>query len=154
MCGIAGFVGGDLRGADAVLTAMADAILHRGPDSSGIWIDSAGGCGLAHRRLAILDLSQAGHQPMRSDSGRFMMVFNGEIYNHQEMREALGNRVWRGHSDTETLLAGFEAWGIESTLKKTVGMFAIALWIPSNECCIWLAIESGKSRCTTVGRAM
>jgi asparagine synthase (glutamine-hydrolysing) len=128
MCGIAGFVGGDLRGADAVLTAMADAILHRGPDSSGIWIDSAGGCGLAHRRLAILDLSQAGHQPMRSDSGRFMMVFNGEIYNHQEMREALGNRVWRGHSDTETLLAGFEAWGIESTLKKTVGMFAIALW--------------------------
>jgi asparagine synthase (glutamine-hydrolysing) len=128
MCGIAGFVGGDLRGADAVLTAMADAILHRGPDSSGIWIDKVGGCGLAHRRLAILDLSQAGHQPMRSDSGRFMIVFNGEIYNHQEMRESLGNRVWRGHSDTETLLAGFEAWGIESTLKKTVGMFAIALW--------------------------
>ena len=128
MCGIAGFVGGDLRGAEAVLTAMADAILHRGPDSNGIWIDKAGGCGLAHRRLAILDLSQAGHQPMRSDSGRFMIVFNGEIYNHQEMREALGDRVWRGHSDTETLLAGFEAWGIESTLKKTVGMFAIALW--------------------------
>jgi asparagine synthase (glutamine-hydrolysing) len=128
MCGIAGFVGGDLRGAEAVLTSMADAILHRGPDSSGIWIDHAGGCGLAHRRLAILDLSQAGHQPMRSDSGRFMVVFNGEIYNHQEMRKALGNRVWRGHSDTETLLAGFEAWGIEATLKKTVGMFAIALW--------------------------
>jgi asparagine synthase (glutamine-hydrolysing) len=128
MCGIAGIIGSNIRDVEAILRDMADAISHRGPDSSGIWLDDAGGCGLAHRRLAILDLSPAGHQPMASDSGRYELVFNGEIYNHRTIREELTDRAWRGHSDTETLLAGFECWGVESTLRRCVGMFAIALW--------------------------
>jgi asparagine synthase (glutamine-hydrolysing) len=107
---------------------MADAITHRGPDDSGVWMDEAAGVALAHRRLSILDLSPAGHQPMLSASGRYVIAFNGEIYNHLELREALTGIAWRGHSDTETLLAAFERWGIETTLKKSVGMFAIALW--------------------------
>jgi len=83
---------------------------------------------LGHRRLAIVDLSGAGHQPMRSASGCYELVFNGEIYNHLALREELAWPDWRGHSDTETLLAGFEVWGVEATLQKAVGMFAIALW--------------------------
>jgi asparagine synthase (glutamine-hydrolysing) len=111
---------------------MADRIAHRGPDDAGVWVDESASIALAHRRLSILDLSPAGHQPMQSACGRFVLAFNGEIYNHLELRgllrSARNDGVWRGHSDTETLLAGFEAWGIEATLKKTVGMFAIALW--------------------------
>ncbi len=128
MCGLAGFVGGDLRDAQAIAGAMADAIAHRGPDSSGVWVDREGGVALSHRRLAIVDLSAAGHQPMLSDGGRYAMVFNGEVYNHLSLRHDLGERAWRSHSDTETLLAGFETWGIEATLTRAVGMFAIALW--------------------------
>ena len=107
---------------------MALAIKHRGPDDSGAWADAQAGVALGHRRLAILDLSAAGHQPMQSEGGRYVMAFNGEIYNHLALRAELEGTAWRGHSDTETLLAGFEAWGVEATLKKTVGMFAIALW--------------------------
>jgi asparagine synthase (glutamine-hydrolysing) len=109
---------------------MGAAIAHRGPDSSGTWMDEEAGVGLVHRRLSILDLSPAGHQPMVSPSGRYVLVFNGEIYNHQDLRAELncGMESWRGHSDTETLLASFEIWGMEATLKKTVGMFALALW--------------------------
>jgi asparagine synthase (glutamine-hydrolysing) len=118
---------------------MTDMLIHRGPDDSGSWIDEPVGVALGHRRLSILDLSPAGHQPMISISGRYVIVFNGEVYNHLDLRRELekippgsplsrGGMVWRGHSDTETLLAGFETWGIEATLKKTVGMFAIALW--------------------------
>jgi asparagine synthase (glutamine-hydrolysing) len=107
---------------------MALRLAHRGPDGSGVWADEAGAIALAHRRLAIVDLSEAGHQPMRSSSGRYELVFNGEIYNHLTLRQELPGRDWRGHSDTETLLAGFDAWGIEATLGKAVGMFAIALW--------------------------
>ncbi len=119
---------------------MTDAISHRGPDSDGHWVDADAGFALGHRRLSILDLSPAGHQPMMSASGRFVIAFNGEIYNHLELRGLLEREDcraslamgvtwgWRGHSDTETLLAGIEAWGLEATLKKSIGMFAIALW--------------------------
>ncbi len=129
MCGIAGFL--TLIKTDnpfAIATRMADAIVHRGPDDAGAWVDEAAGVALAHRRLSVLDLSPAGHQPMVSASGRYVIAFNGEIYNHLDLRRQLGDRAWRGHSDTETLLAGFEIWGIEQTLQRAVGMFAIALW--------------------------
>lgn len=130
MCGITGFWQPNKffkETAIAVAKRMADSIIRRGPDDEGIWIDEPACIALAHRRLSILELSSAGHQPMISASGRYVIVFNGEIYNHLEMRKGLIQH-WRGHSDTETLLAGFEAWGIEGTLKRTVGMFAIALW--------------------------
>lgn len=135
MCGLTGFFqASDISNAHTIALKMAECIAHRGPDDAGVWVDEAAGVALAHRRLSIVDLSPAGHQPMLSDSGRYLIVFNGEIYNHLALRKELevGSRIediaWRGHSDTETLLAGFEAWGIEATLKKTVGMFAIALW--------------------------
>ena len=111
---------------------MALAIQHRGPDDAGVWASVQTGIALGHRRLSIIDLSPAGHQPMQSASGRFVVAFNGEIYNHLELRAELQSTAtvpaWRGHSDTETLLAAFEQWGVEATLQKTVGMFAIALW--------------------------
>lgn len=134
MCGLTGFFspnglsGNDLQ---ALALTMANAMVHRGPDDGGVWADNNVGIALGHRRLAIVDLSPAGHQPMHSSCGRYVMVFNGEIYNHLELREALSARQpvqWRGHSDTETLLSGFVTWGIEETLKRSVGMFAIALW--------------------------
>ncbi len=135
MCGLTGFwqPGNLPKGAAcSIAQKMADSIMRRGPDDSGVWMDEGAGVVLAHRRLSILELSKAGHQPMISASGRFAIVFNGEIYNHIETRRELADLGlavnWRGHSDTETLLAGFEAWGIEKTLKRTVGMFAIALW--------------------------
>lgn len=132
MCGIAGFLSPAPLGreAAAIATAMADRIAHRGPDASDVWIDERAGVALAHRRLSVLDLSSAGAQPMFSASGRFVLTFNGEIYNHLDIREGLGGAAtaWRGHSDTETLLAAIEAWGIERALKACVGMFAFALW--------------------------
>ncbi|MDZ4326219.1 MAG: hypothetical protein U1A73_14585 [Pseudomonas sp.] len=119
-------------GLEAVATRMAQAITHRGPDDAGAWADASCGVAFGHRRLSIVDLSPAGHQPMVSGGGRYVIAFNGEIYNHLSLRDELqavgAAPAWRGHSDTETLLAGFEAWGIETTLQKTVGMFAIALW--------------------------
>ncbi len=131
MCGIAGALGSG-RGGEGTLRTMIRCVRHRGPDGSGVWRDESSGVGLAHARLAILDLSDAGTQPMTSVSGRFVIVFNGEIYNHLELRADLARAgaapVWRGHSDTETLLAGFEAWGVCDTLQRTVGMFAIGLW--------------------------
>ncbi|MCS5704713.1 asparagine synthase (glutamine-hydrolyzing) [Synechococcus sp. FGCU-3] len=113
--------------------AMADAITHRGPDDAGVWTDPPAGVALAHRRLAILDLTPAGHQPMLSASGRYVIAFNGEIYNHLAIRRELEQagllqQPWRGHSDTETLLAAIEAWGLEATLQRCAGMFALALW--------------------------
>lgn len=131
MCGFAGEVGG--AGVDEErLHRMAAALHHRGPDDRGVWCNAEAGIGLAHARLSILDLSPAGHQPMPSACGRFVIAFNGEIYNHRSLRielERIGHAPsWRGHSDTETLLAGFDAWGIEATVKKAVGMFAFAVW--------------------------
>ena len=129
MCGIAGFI---TMGAEADLRQqvrrMADALEHRGPDDSGEWVDSETGVALGHRRLSIIDLSPAGHQPMQSASGRYIFIFNGEIYNHLALRKELEGISWRGHSDTETLLVAFEQWGIEAALQKSVGMFAFALW--------------------------
>jgi asparagine synthase (glutamine-hydrolysing) len=131
MCGIAGFLSphGE-RSEDAAETAraMADALRHRGPDARGEWSDGDAGVALAHRRLAVLDLSPAGQQPMESHSGRFVIVYNGEIYNHLELRRELGRLPWRGHSDTETLLAAIERWGLPATLIRTVGMFAFGVW--------------------------
>jgi asparagine synthase (glutamine-hydrolysing) len=111
---------------------MGNMIINRGPDDAGVWVDEAAGVTLAHRRLAVLDLTSAGHQPMHSSCGRYVLVFNGEIYNHLDMRRLLEDSgeapVWRGHADTETLLACFSAWGVEQTLLATLGMFALALW--------------------------
>jgi asparagine synthase (glutamine-hydrolysing) len=134
MCGIAGYLTNNVVSySEEVVTRMALAISHRGPDDAGVWVDESAGIALGHRRLSILDLSVAGHQPMNSARDQFVLAFNGEIYNHLELRSELAEnsapfRDWVGRSDTETLLAGFEAWGVEATLKKTVGMFAIALW--------------------------
>lgn len=133
MCGFAGvLIVPGCHDLEVMVTRMADALTHRGPDDSGAWMNAQAGIALGHRRLSIVDLSAAGHQPMVSAGGRYVLAFNGEIYNHLEMRAELDAgadaREWRGHSDTETLLAGFEQWGVETTLKKAVGMFAIALW--------------------------
>ncbi|MBJ6978100.1 asparagine synthase (glutamine-hydrolyzing) [Luteimonas sp. MC1895] len=134
MCGLTGFWAkdGDVADAGAIALAMADPLRHRGPNDGGVWVDADAGFALAHRRLSILDLSPAGRQPMLSPSGRWVLAYNGEVYNHLELRRQLEGEsrapAWRGHSDTETLLACIEAWGLERTLQASVGMFAIALW--------------------------
>lgn len=145
MCGLTGFwEPGRCQHDEAAVTVrhMADALVHRGPDDAGVWVDTAAGLALGHRRLAVVDLSPAGHQPMVSASGRYAIVFNGEIYNHNELRRDLETTdhspAWRGHSDTETLLAAVEVWGLEQTLARSVGMFALALW-DSQERQLWLA---------------
>lgn len=132
MCGFTGFLNrSGFAGSEDVLRRMADTIIHRGPDSEGYWTDGEAGIALAHRRLAIVDLSAAGHQPMHSHDGRFVLSYNGEIYNHLDLRRELdanGSVAWRGHSDTETLLEGFSRWGVAATLERANGMFALALW--------------------------
>jgi asparagine synthase (glutamine-hydrolysing) len=131
MCGFAGVLG-NAKVSGELLRSMAFVIQHRGPNHQGVWYDTAEGIGMSHARLSILDLSSAGHQPMLSASGRYVIVFNGEIYNHSSLRADMEKGChapdWLGHSDTETLLAGFDVWGIEATIKKTVGMFAFAVW--------------------------
>ena len=135
MCGFVGIFScksEPYKHAEVVVSKMAERIIHRGPDDSGVWVDAEEGISLAHRRLSIIDLSATGHQPMHSACGRYVLVFNGEIYNHLALRTELQNAgsatLWRGHSDTETLLAGFAVWGVVDTLKRAVGMFAFALW--------------------------
>ena len=171
MCGFAGFLDRSETTRAETLTEvtgrMIDTLVHRGPDDGGVWVDPLACVALGHRRLSILDLSAAGHQPMLSRSGRYVVAFNGEIYNHLELRRELdsdpqsvdhplfdrqpvlaaegtssypnphpspllegegANSGWRGHSDTETLLAAVEAWGVGEALKRFVGMFAFALW--------------------------
>jgi asparagine synthase (glutamine-hydrolysing) len=128
MCGFVGFLAAyPNRIGSGVLRHMSDFITHRGPDDHGYWFDVMCGIGLAHRRLSILDLSPAGSQPMTSSTGRYVIAFNGEVYNHTALRAQL-NCVWRSHSDTETLLAGFDVWGIQATVAQCIGMFAFAVW--------------------------
>ena len=136
MCGLAGFitVPNDFGQSGGAGTAarMCAALRHRGPDEEGLWSDPAAGIALAHRRLSILDLTDAGRQPMASASGRYVIAYNGEIYNHGELRAELEKAgrapAWRGHSDTESLLAAVDAWGLGGALERSAGMFAFALW--------------------------
>lgn len=136
MCGLTGFFAASgfeaSQSAATALRKMTNNIMSRGPDSDGHWLDVNGRIALGHRRLAIVDLSPAGHQPMLSANGQLVLAYNGEIYNHVELRHALEQSglapAWRGHSDTETLLAGFSAWGVQATLERCIGMFAFAVW--------------------------
>jgi len=135
MCGIAGFLDTSGQRSDLSLLEIAQrmshALAHRGPDDEGHWADPAAGIALGFRRLSIIDVSPTGHQPMVSASGRFVVVFNGEIYNYGELRAELlrnfGSQL-RGTSDTEVMLLGFDSWGVEQTLRRLNGMFAIAVW--------------------------
>ena len=130
MCGLVGILG-KAPSPQPLLEAMNTSIAHRGPDDSGIWRDDAAGLALVHRRLSIVDLSPLGHQPMASNDGRWVIAYNGEIYNHAALRARLdGERAtaWRGHSDTEILVECIAAWGLAETLRRAVGMFAISLW--------------------------
>lgn len=133
MCGFAGFLqtpGATTEQLTASVEKMIDCIVHRGPDDGGTWVDAAGGVALGFRRLAIIDLSALGHQPMQSADGRYTISFNGEVYNFAEMRAELEQRGarFRGHSDTEVMLAAICEWGLDASLKRFVGMFGFALW--------------------------
>jgi asparagine synthase (glutamine-hydrolysing) len=135
MCGIVGFLGMATGGGETALTAliqkMSACLSHRGPDDSGVWTDEGVGLALGHRRLSILDLSPTGHQPMVSRCGRYILTFNGEIYNYLDIREEIeagGSVQWRGHSDTEVILAAIAQWGIAPSLERMTGMFACAAW--------------------------
>lgn len=134
MCGIVGVLGYSAGRPDLErsVSVMAESLVHRGPDDGGVWHDPSAGIALAHRRLSVLDLTPSGAQPMHSESHRYVIAFNGEIYNHLDLRRELeisgAAPSWRGHSDTETLLAALGAWGIEAALKRCVGMFSFALW--------------------------
>src|SRR5215210_426216 len=134
MCGITGFRNTTQSQStdemQANIRRMSDTLLHRGPDDEGSFVDASAGVALGFRRLSIIDLTPEGHQPMTSKDGRLVLIFNGEIYNFRELRrelEALGHR-WRGHSDTEVMLAAFTEWGFERAVKSFNGMFALALW--------------------------
>ncbi len=144
MCGIAGFFSSsrqvsrnDLENA---VRRMCDRLQHRGPDDAGTWVDADAGIALGHRRLSILDLSPAGHQPMQSAGGRYVVVFNGEIYNFNRLRKELEDlgHAFGGHSDTEIMLAAIVQWGVEAAVKRFVGMFAFGLW-DRQERVLWLA---------------
>lgn len=131
MCGIAGiysFSGQPDEGMARTVRAMSDTLHHRGPDDSGIWVDADSGIALGHRRLSILDLSPLGRQPMHSQCGRYVVTYNGEVYNHLELRKELDGFSFKSTSDTETILAAISAWGLKEAVSRFVGMFAIGLW--------------------------
>ena len=133
MCGITGFFLSENNQIDNMVNiaqSMGDKIIHRGPDDCGVWVDDQLGIALTHRRLSILDLSPEGHQPMSTVSGRYVLSYNGEVYNFAGLRKQLVELgfVFRGNSDTEVILAAIDAWGLELALKQFVGMFAFALW--------------------------
>ena len=139
MCGIAGFVELKRRsGPDelrAAVSRMANSLSHRGPDDQGVWTDPQAGVALGHTRLAIIDLSAAGAQPMVSSCGRFVLSYNGEVYNAPELRAELqaAGRPFRGHSDTEVMVEGFAVWGVRATIERLIGMFAFAVWDRSSQ---------------------
>lgn len=134
MCGIVGFISRDNVVKAEVISRMSSTLTHRGPDDSGYWLNQQAGLALGHRRLSIVDLSPLGHQPMHSSCGRYVIVFNGEIYNFIEVKKKLEDQyaslvgTWRGNSDTEVMLAAISSWGLEAALESFVGMFAFALW--------------------------
>ena len=134
MCGIAGLLGftptSSAEALSATATAMAATLAHRGPDDDGVWVDAEAGVGLAFRRLAIIDLSPAGHQPLVSSCGACVLVYNGEIYNAPDLRRELEarGRSFRGHCDAEVLVEACAEWGVEGALERLNGMFAFALW--------------------------
>jgi len=133
MCGICGFVSTSTRsrpGSSEIVRAMSDAIAHRGPDGEGVWVDDAAGIGFGHRRLAFIDLTSGGLQPMSSASGRHVVTFNGEIYNYRELRGELesAGHSFRSQSDTEVLIEACERWGVEAAVKRLIGIFAFGLW--------------------------
>ena len=134
MCGITGFLDCSRQLSDVELqstvTRMSDTIRHRGPDDNGVWVDAQAGIALGFRRLAIVDLTPTGHQPMLSSDGRFVIVFNGEIYNFARLRQELSGLGYSFHgtSDTEVMLASICQWGVEEAVKRFNGMFAFALW--------------------------
>ena len=132
MCGINGFYSNSLSTYSNIIVEMNSAISHRGPDSSGTWFDKNSGIVLGHQRLSIIDVSSSGNQPMQSYSGRYILTYNGEIYNFLEIRKELEmnntNIKWRGNSDTEILLESIDFWGIEPTLQKIQGMFSFGIW--------------------------
>lgn len=140
MCGLAGILLPEPRLQGSELSARAGAmgavLAHRGPDDDGVWADEQAGIALAHRRLSILDLSAHGHQPMRSADDRYVIAFNGEIYNFASLRTELENAGASFHSDsdTEVLLEAIAAWGLEATLRRCNGMFALALWDRKERC--------------------
>jgi asparagine synthase (glutamine-hydrolysing) len=136
MCGIAGLVGTSQPISETLLAAMRDDLAHRGPDDEGQWIQ--GNVGLAHRRLAVVDLSVQGHQPMHSANGQWVIVYNGEVYNFREIRNELPRADWRSTCDTEVIVEAFAHWGVEASLKRFVGMFAIAAFNQATHE-LWLA---------------
>ncbi|MGI9568371.1 MAG: asparagine synthase (glutamine-hydrolyzing), partial [Desulfobulbia bacterium] len=132
MCGIAGYLELNSPGKSHLenIYSMISVLDHRGPDDSDVWIEANSGIALGHSRLSIIDLSEAGRQPMTSSCGRYVITYNGEIYNADQLRQELltRNRVFRGHSDTEVILEGCACWGIEKTLERLIGMFAFGIW--------------------------
>ncbi|TAN57356.1 MAG: hypothetical protein EPN26_02600, partial [Rhodospirillales bacterium] len=128
MCGITGIFSNNPQDVASEIEVMTQALSHRGPDGQGIWVDPEGRLALGHTRLAILDLSPTGTQPMVCASGRFAMTYNGELYNCAELRRDLPGHVWRGTSDTEVFLEHAARFGLITTLNKANGMFALALW--------------------------